>query len=276
MPGIGSPAHAENVPMENRDRYADIAEIFSSIQGEGVYVGRRQIFIRFCGCNLNCRYCDTEAAARVGQPFQAADDVPTRCLAEPAPGRPAVEHENPIAANDLAKMVSKLNKPTGLHQAISITGGEPLLHAGYLLEALGPLRELNLPIHLETNGSLPDELERIADLIDVVAMDVKIESATGEPPRFDANRRFLAVAARREVFIKVVFSDSITDAEIDEIIGIAEAIERPVPVILQPVTPRRGVAAPGPATMFAVQRKLAARGVDSRIIPQVHLVLGVK
>jgi len=58
-----SPAHAENVPVENRDLYADIAEIFSSIQGEGLYVGRRQIFIRFCGCNLNCRYCDTETSA---------------------------------------------------------------------------------------------------------------------------------------------------------------------------------------------------------------------
>ena len=258
--------------MQNRDRCADIAEIFSSVQGEGLYVGRRQIFVRFCGCNLNCRYCDTD----VGQPFQAADEIPTKCLAEPAPGRPAVAHENPIAVDDLVEMVSRLNQPPALHQAISITGGEPLLHAGYLLNALGPLRELGLPIHLETNGALPDELERIADLIDVVAMDVKIESATGEPPRFDANRRFLAVAARREVFIKVVFGDGITDAEIDEIIGIAEAVEKPVPVILQPVTPRGGVAAPVPATMLAVQQKLAARGVDSRIIPQVHRMLGVK
>ena len=39
---------------------ANLLEIFSSIQGEGVLVGCRQIFLRFPDCNLNCRYCDTD------------------------------------------------------------------------------------------------------------------------------------------------------------------------------------------------------------------------
>ena len=42
------------------DKIAKISEIFDSIQGEGPYVGCRQIFIRFCGCNILCDYCDTE------------------------------------------------------------------------------------------------------------------------------------------------------------------------------------------------------------------------
>ena len=39
---------------------ANIKEIFLSIQGEGPYIGYRQVFIRFCGCNLDCQYCDTD------------------------------------------------------------------------------------------------------------------------------------------------------------------------------------------------------------------------
>ena len=46
---------------------ANLIEIFSSVQGEGRYVGCRQLFVRFEGCNLQCRYCDTENAP--GTPF---------------------------------------------------------------------------------------------------------------------------------------------------------------------------------------------------------------
>ena len=39
---------------------AKIKEIFESVQGEGSIVGFKQLFIRFCGCNLRCKYCDTD------------------------------------------------------------------------------------------------------------------------------------------------------------------------------------------------------------------------
>ena len=39
---------------------ARIKEIFPSVQGEGPFVGYKQLFIRFCGCNLACSYCDTD------------------------------------------------------------------------------------------------------------------------------------------------------------------------------------------------------------------------
>ncbi len=39
---------------------AKISEIFKSIQGEGPYQGINQVFVRFFGCNLCCRFCDTK------------------------------------------------------------------------------------------------------------------------------------------------------------------------------------------------------------------------
>lgn len=40
-----------------------IAEIFSSVQGEGIWVGTPSVFIRVSGCNLRCRWCDTPYAS---------------------------------------------------------------------------------------------------------------------------------------------------------------------------------------------------------------------
>ena len=43
-----------NLQKGDEKMIADVAEIFESIQGEGILVGVGQIFIRFARCNLSC------------------------------------------------------------------------------------------------------------------------------------------------------------------------------------------------------------------------------
>ena len=37
-----------------------VNEIFYSIQAEGEFAGQASVFIRLCGCNLQCPWCDTK------------------------------------------------------------------------------------------------------------------------------------------------------------------------------------------------------------------------
>ena len=46
-----------------------VAEIFESINGEGMKAGELSVFIRFTGCNLCCSYCDTKWANESDAPY---------------------------------------------------------------------------------------------------------------------------------------------------------------------------------------------------------------
>lgn len=248
-------------------RTADLVEVFSGIQGEGLYVGCRQAFVRFAGCNLRCRYCDTRHAL----------DAPAACAMECEPGCRAFDVvPNPVSASDLQERLLPWLAGSSLHHSVALTGGEPLLHADFLAVLLPRLRESGARTHLETNGTMPEALAEIIGDVNVIAMDIKLPSATGEEPRYEANRRFLETAVRREVFVKIVFSN-VTDAgEVDAAARLVAAVDRNIPLVLQPVTPTAGAAAPAPGKALALQAAAAVRLGNVRVIPQTHKLTGWK
>src|SRR5216117_2393329 len=54
-----------------------ITEIFHSIQGESSHAGRLCVFVRLTGCNLRCRWCDSEYTFTGGEKM-SLDDVVAR------------------------------------------------------------------------------------------------------------------------------------------------------------------------------------------------------
>jgi 7-carboxy-7-deazaguanine synthase len=223
-----------------------IREIFTSIQGEGIKVGQRQTFIRFLGCNLSCKYCDTPETQKMEGPFIFEDKI----------------FKNPI---EIESLIDELREPE-----VAITGGEPLLQIDALKVICKNLKKINKSIYLDTNGTLPEALEQIIQYVDTVALDFKIPSATGMKGFWQEHESCLSIASGKEVFIKMVIDENILDDELVKTCNIIEKHNRSIPLIIQPVF---DVKIPN---ILDLQKKALGRLENVRVIPQVHKYLGLK
>jgi len=120
------------LPFEKGDGASlKIHSIFETIQGEGPYSGYQAIFIRLSGCNLACKFCDTD-------------------------------FDNYITL-EIQDILKKINSFEQIKPLIVITGGEPFR------QNISPLCKLlimhNFNVQIETNGTLyldiPNEVELV-------------------------------------------------------------------------------------------------------------------
>ena len=100
-----------------------IAEIFHSIQGEGILAGVPSVFIRTSGCNLRCVWCDTPYTSW----YPEGADLPVAAILDQALSR-------------------------GARHAV-VTGGEPMI-APQIVELTAALRSHALHITVETAGTV--------------------------------------------------------------------------------------------------------------------------
>lgn len=215
-----------------------LKELFASIQGEGPFMGYKQIFIRLCGCNLKCKYCDTD--------FDIGN---------------AKEYS-------IKELTDFVNQHKECH-SVSLTGGEPLLHTKFIKDFA---KISQLPIYLETNATLYEQLKEVIDFVDYVSADIKLPSATGLEPQWDKHDKFFEIASQKYLYIKVVFDKNITDSEINEICKLAGKYD--VELVLQPMMLGK---APSVSSDFMeeVLDKCLQRYRKTRLIPQVHKFIDV-
>jgi organic radical activating enzyme len=241
-----------------------VSEMFSSIQGEGMLAGRRQIFVRLTECNLDCRYCDTDFTTSA------------ICRVESRPGSGAFHHvPQPLSLPQIAALCTDwLSQLPGAHHSISFTGGEPLLHAEALAEWFPEIRKL-LPIHLETNGTLPDALRLVKQDIDYISMDMKLPSTAGCTEQlWDRHVLFLREAQGTAVSVKVVIGELTTDSEIRRVCDVIASVDAALPLFLQPMSLPGGTVGISAAHILRLQESASSRLPDVRVIPQMHLMLG--
>ncbi len=249
--------------QENVVSPMNLVEIFSSIQGEGLFVGCRQVFVRLAGCNLFCRYCDTRDSFAVPAAARVETEAGSRMFGSIT---------NPVAASELFAAVANLCRTP--HHSISLTGGEPLLQPQAVV-ALSPLRDKGVRLYLETNGTLPTILAQVIQHIDIVSMDFKLPSELPEQQEYwQEHAEFLKVACQREVFVKIVLSGRTSPSELERAIALICDINPAIPLILQPVTPVHGVTPVVPEQVLRWQELALASLQNVRVIPQTHKLMG--
>jgi 7-carboxy-7-deazaguanine synthase len=266
-------AQATQLTRQPIEPSAPLVEIFSAIQGEGLNVGTRQIFVRFGGCDLRCRFCDS---AHTWHPSAT-------CAIERSPGSRVFDHyPNPVAMGQLLDWVSQQHLP-GLHDSISLTGGEPLLQAEFLKNFLPKVRDrIQLPIYLETGGHRPTELQAVLPYLDLVGMDLKLPSVSGET-HWQAHQDFLSFCyhSGTEVFCKLIISQTTQATDLEQAAQLVAQISADIPVILQPVTPLAPALSstanclpPLPEQVLDWQALMKKWLSSVRVIPQTHKAIG--
>ncbi|MGH7197691.1 MAG: 7-carboxy-7-deazaguanine synthase QueE [Candidatus Omnitrophota bacterium] len=236
----------------DRHTETEVSEIFSSLQGEGPYLGVRQIFVRFGRCNMHCVYCDELEKMKEGS-FSVR------------------------ALEDLTAEIDRFEGEGGPHHSVSLTGGEPLFYTPFLRNFLPKLKERGIVTYLETNGTLPRELEQVIRWCDIIAMDLKPSSSTGDR-NFDAEHEaFLKIAIQKEVFIKVVVTPETKGEEIVRCVEIVRNTNPRIPFIFQPLSDPVGINVQSLQLIENIFFPLAKRFLsDVRVIPQMHKIWGVR
>lgn len=120
-----------------------ITEIYKSLQGESTYAGLACVFVRLTGCNLRCKWCDSEYTFQGGRK---------------------------MTVDEVFSEVTRLSPAGGL---VEITGGEPMLQERELIPLMQHLLTHGYQVLLETSGERPLALvpERVVKIVDVKCPD---------------------------------------------------------------------------------------------------------
>lgn len=265
---------------------APVLEVFASFQGEGLYVGEPQSFVRLAGCPLRCRWCDTPGSWEIGDEHASAriDGVKGR--------RRESRWASPF---QVACWIAQVEP--GAPRTVSVTGGEPLMWPDFVRELAGfagPRR-----LHLETAGAHPAALARVLDVVDHVSLDLKLPGDLDAPEEFDlrelalrglaprepsphgaaewaeARAECLRLVRDRDACAKLIVAGGRRPEQFEPLLESVAEHAPQVPLFIQPVSPVRGETAPDFELLTRVVECARRHGLSVRVVPQTHKALGL-
>ena len=171
-----------------------VSEIFFSIQGEGVNIGKPSIFIRLYFCNLSCVWCDSKYTWENQDKAKEGIDYFLMDIQE------------------ILNYISKFDC-----NRVVITGGEPLLHQEKLKNLLKELKNKGYYIEIETNGTIKPK-EEIIKLVDLFNVSPKLSNSKVDYKLRIRNEVLKVFSEINNSIFKFVICDVKDLDEVDELV----------------------------------------------------------
>lgn len=235
-----------------------ISEVFTSLEGEGVLLGTKTLFVRLAGCPFRCGYCDTDYAL----PMDSGTEY-------------GMDEAFDLVRGSIQRGTFKVN----------FTGGDPLVQHEAVAELARRVRgEAGVPTYLESSCYDAARFKTVLPHMDYVKAELKTEdSGFVDGPRYPAllNEALECLRASVELgtftYVKIVVGASTTEAHLADLVG--RAVEAAPDgggaglsgLVIQPVT---GDGAPGLDHLLRLYDAARPLYGDVRVVPQLHKMIG--
>lgn len=241
---------------ENKAR-ARISEIFTSIEGEGIFVGKKTLFIRFSGCHLKCKWCDTKYAL----PLDSGTEY-------------QIDEIEGLILRELQPFTYKVN----------FTGGEPLLQTDAVIELADFIKkQTNLKTYIESSCFDSELFSKVLPFIDICKIEFKTaDSKVVENKDYDnlllneIKCLELAVENNKTTYIKIVVTNSTDlDSFKNLVYNISKKI-KPSDILSFIIQPSHGIDQPSVDKLLNIYDIVQPIFPEVRIIPQLHKEIGAR
>ena len=241
---------------ENKAR-ASISEIFTSIEGEGIFVGKKTLFIRLSGCHLKCRWCDTKYAL----PLDSGLDY-------------LIDEIKDLIIKELQPFTYKVN----------FTGGEPLLQTEAVIELADFMKkQTNLKTYMESSCFDSELFSKVLPYIDICKIEFKTDdSKVVEDEKYDnlllneIKCLELALESNKATYIKIVVTNSTNLESFKNLVYNISKKIKPSDILGFVIQPSFGIDQPTVNKLLDTYDIVQPMFPEVRIIPQLHKEIGAR
>jgi 7-carboxy-7-deazaguanine synthase len=241
---------------ENKAR-ARVSEIFTSIEGEGIFVGKKTLFIRFSGCHLKCRWCDTKYAL----PLDSGTDY-------------QIDEIKDLIIKELRPSTYKVN----------FTGGEPLLQTEAVIELADFIKkQTKLKTYMESSCFDSELFSKVLPYIDICKIEFKTDDSNVVEDEEYGNLILneikcleLAIKSNKVTYIKIVVTNSTNLESFKNLVYNISKKIKPSDILGFIIQPSFGIDEPTVNKLLDTYDVVQPMFPDVRIIPQLHKEIGAK